>query len=414
MEDFTQSTNRLRVYLGCSLRQFDDPAYPAVVKALRSHFDFPVEIIEAKTSFTSNADWGHRWAELLATLDVMVLWLDGRVVGMGTYRELRDCHEAGIPVLPYQTRYCDPSAGVWLRRFGVWLQPEQERSPWDYALVGHAPPSQSPAPAPNLIFDPRAARVRLRYRRPQLQRTRASHIIVAAFEPETRRYFSRAGHLTQDQWEHRWIESIRDESRSLAELAGATTTNPTLPQLAAVEAETHGAPASLGKPFSELSPEQKRLWNRATLVAGRVSRGESLSRASRAEHMHPETVLRCRPAVFTKFRSGYLPEGHGWMGRGTVWVNVVTPQGFELMPIRSASDRKQLRLYLESVERLLSVDPNVRVCGQPELAHFEGQYVRDADGVRHPFLTDAAMLRELAQAGQVELPALNGPAEEVW
>ncbi len=175
--------------------------------------------------------------------------------------------------------------------------------------------------------------------------------------------------------------------------------------------ETEARRAAVSKPFADLSREERSLFNKATAVAGRVSRGESLSRASKAEGIRSETVLKYRPDVFTRFKSGYVPEGRGWMGKGTSWINVLTPGGFEVMPIRSRSDRELNSAYLNAVERVLSGDADVRARGHRELAGFQGRSIKDANGVRHPFITDEGMLRMLAEAGELSLESMYGEQE---
>lgn len=101
---------RGRLYLAASLGTFTPvvtPHYASVCHAVRAWFP-AATLIEARTAFTSNADWLARWPGVLATLAGLVFLADDDgYIGRGVLREVMDAEATVLPVW-----YCDDGSAL--------------------------------------------------------------------------------------------------------------------------------------------------------------------------------------------------------------------------------------------------------------------------------------------------------------
>jgi hypothetical protein len=129
-----------------------------------------------------------------------------------------------------------------------------------------------------------------------------------------------------------------------------------------------------------------------------MRRGESLSRAARAEHVKPATVK--------KYVGGQLRHhapGKRWKStksdRLTAYLNVPTPLGPVTVPVRGSRERSRLARYNVALARWRRGEPGA----DAELAAFEGQTVGG-----HPLITDVGLLATLEDAGALDFEELYG------
>lgn len=138
--------------------------------------------------------------------------------------------------------------------------------------------------------------------------------------------------------------------------------------------------------------------NRALHVLARVRRGESLTKAARAEHVKPTTV---RKYLGTQFHQD--APGKRWKptksDRLTAYMNVLTPLGPMTAPVRGSRERVRLGRYNVALRKWRLGLPGA----EAELAAFEGQTV----GGR-PLITDVKLLATLEDAGVLEFEELYG------
>jgi hypothetical protein len=134
----------------------------------------------------------------------------------------------------------------------------------------------------------------------------------------------------------------------------------------------------------------------ALRVLSRTRNGESLYKASRAEHIKPATV---RKALKNQFRQ----EGPGkrWVptksDRFTTQMNILTPLGRTPASVRGSRERKRQGQYEIALRRWRNGVPGA----EGELAVFEGQTVGG-----HPLITDVMLLATLEDAGVLDFEEL--------
>jgi hypothetical protein len=148
------------------------------------------------------------------------------------------------------------------------------------------------------------------------------------------------------------------------------------------------------------SPRQKDhaagVRNRALRVLGRTRRGESLSRAARAEHMKPATVRKTLGRHFHQ-------EGPGkrWQptrsDRLTTRMNVLTALGPTSAPVRGSKERTRLGRYDIALRKWRRGDPGA----EDEVLAFAGLSVGGL-----PLITDVKLLASLEDAGVLDFEEL--------
>lgn len=147
---------------------------------------------------------------------------------------------------------------------------------------------------------------------------------------------------------------------------------------------------------SPLAGHQEEIFSRAVRVLGRVRRGESLSKAARAEHIKANTVKKYLRRQFRQDAPGkrWTPTKYD---RLTVPMNVLTPQGPTTVPVRGSRERNILGRYNVALRKWREGKPDAEV----ELARFKGQTVGGL-----PLITDVALLASLEDADAIRFEEL--------
>lgn len=136
--------------------------------------------------------------------------------------------------------------------------------------------------------------------------------------------------------------------------------------------------------------------NRDLRVLRRTRRGEPLSKAAKAEHTKPSTVIKHLPGQFSQDGPGkrWKPTKSD---RLTELMNVLTPLGRMAVPVKGSRKRKLLERYEFALWKWRNGKPGAEV----ELAAFEGQTVGG-----HPLITDVKLLATLEEAGVIDFEEL--------
>jgi len=135
---------------------------------------------------------------------------------------------------------------------------------------------------------------------------------------------------------------------------------------------------------------------RALHVLARTRRGESLSRAARAEHVKPTTVKKYLGSQFHQDAPGkrWKPTKSD---RLTAQMNVLTPLGPITVTVRGSRERLRLNRYSIAIAKWRRGEPGA----EAELAAFEGQTVGG-----HPLITDVKLLATLEDAAVLDFDEL--------
>ncbi len=135
---------------------------------------------------------------------------------------------------------------------------------------------------------------------------------------------------------------------------------------------------------------------RALRVLSRTRRGESFAQAAHAVGIKPATVRKYLPNQFHQKAPGkrWTPTKSD---RLTALMNILTPQGRIVVPVRSSKERSRQGRYDIALRRWRSSKPGA----DAELAVFEGQTVGG-----HRLITDVKLLAELEDAGQLDFEEL--------
>ena len=128
---------------------------------------------------------------------------------------------------------------------------------------------------------------------------------------------------------------------------------------------------------------------RSLRVLRRTRRGESLAQASRAEHIKPATVRKDLPGQFHQSAPG-KPWKPTKSDRIAAPMNILTPVGNVVVPVRGKEERSRLGRYVAARRRWRENRPGAAA----ELAAFEGQTVSG-----YPLITDTKLLETLDDAG---------------
>jgi hypothetical protein len=136
--------------------------------------------------------------------------------------------------------------------------------------------------------------------------------------------------------------------------------------------------------------------NRALHVVARIRRGETLSKAARAEHIKPETVRRYLGSALRQTSSGKR-----WIAskfdRQTANMNVLTSQGLVTRPVRGSIERSRLGRYNKALAQWRRGDAGAA----SKLATFKGQKVGG-----EALVTDERELATLESAGSIDFSEL--------
>ena len=131
----------------------------------------------------------------------------------------------------------------------------------------------------------------------------------------------------------------------------------------------------------------------AAVLARMRKRGESLSKAARAEHSTPQTVRKFVGSQLRRSRSGrYSPTSSDRLKRE---INVFGADGYEPVTVGSS---KQARL---ASEHLIAINRFLRTGDTKQLKPFRNKRIAGVE-----LLTDPNRIREFAEADLVKLDGL--------
>ncbi len=128
--------------------------------------------------------------------------------------------------------------------------------------------------------------------------------------------------------------------------------------------------------------------NSALHVLNRMRRGESLSKAARAEHVKPATVRRYLGNQFRQDAPG-KPWKATKSDRLTNYMSVLTPFGRKTVRVRGSRERQRLARYEAALRNWRKGERGA----EAELAAFKGQTVGG-----EPLITDVNLLSVLEDA----------------
>lgn len=131
-------------------------------------------------------------------------------------------------------------------------------------------------------------------------------------------------------------------------------------------------------------------------VLARVRRGESLSRAARAEHIKPATVKKYLRSQFHQDAPG-KPFKATKSDRLTATMTVLTPLGPTAASVRGSRQRMLLGRYDIALRKWRRGEPGA----EAGLAKFEGKAVGG-----HRLITDVKLLAALEDAGALDFEEL--------
>ncbi len=154
--------------------------------------------------------------------------------------------------------------------------------------------------------------------------------------------------------------------------------------------------------YSRLSARQQTVWHRAFRTLTRMERGASLTRAARREHTTPEAVRKYMGSRIRVHR-GRWELSSSYYREHPLNVRVMTEEGFRVVPVSDAATRRKYARYLSYVNMSFSDKPEVRQRGLDGLAKYEGRTFKDADGKKHPYITDRRTLIDMQDAGKLDL-----------
>jgi hypothetical protein len=159
------------------------------------------------------------------------------------------------------------------------------------------------------------------------------------------------------------------------------------------------ASAISGKRRRNASPRNKSqaaARTRALRALGRARRGETLSKAARAEHVKLATVKKYVGSQFHQDAPGkrWKPTKSD---RLTEQMNVLTPLGLTTVLVRGSRERSRLGRYGIALRRWRRGEPGA----EAKLAAFEGQTVGG-----HPLITDVKLLAALEDAAALDFEEL--------
>lgn len=153
---------------------------------------------------------------------------------------------------------------------------------------------------------------------------------------------------------------------------------------------------------------QRRQWQSADIVTkpaygkvldvlGRTRRGESLTAASRAVGVAPDTVLRYAGSAFTRDKGRWTPRPSDRLYRE---MRFLDPQGVVSVEPASSKEAAKLAHFWNAVDRYLKTGDD------RELRRFARMRLRTRQKTSLGFLTDRSQLARLGYAGELRFEDL--------
>ena len=140
------------------------------------------------------------------------------------------------------------------------------------------------------------------------------------------------------------------------------------------------------------NPTEMLTRNRALRVLARMRRGQTLTAASREEHIDPRTVRSLLGAELTDVKGRIQATPSDQKRRRML---IPTLKGTTPATIRGSAQASRLGQYMAAVGKFL------RTGEAEDLEEFEGQSIAG-----HPLITDPDELSELAEAGTLQLDSI--------
>jgi hypothetical protein len=144
----------------------------------------------------------------------------------------------------------------------------------------------------------------------------------------------------------------------------------------------------------------KEIWDRVVSVISKM-RGEktSLQKAAKEKNISPRTVKRWAGSALQKSASRKWSATPG--DRLLREMRMITTDGERDILVRGSRQATQLSRYSRAVQTY------VRTGDASELlAKFHGRFIKDANGLKLPFLTDLDELKRRASAGALSFESL--------
>lgn len=122
-----------------------------------------------------------------------------------------------------------------------------------------------------------------------------------------------------------------------------------------------------------------------------------ISVAAREAGTTPETVRRFATSALRRVGDRWVARSQDRLERRMLLYD---PTGTFHVTVRSSTAASRIGAYHNSVRRFLETGDDSK------LRAFKGKFVVDAEGRRHRFLTDPAMIRRLARAGEFRFESI--------
>ncbi len=162
-------------------------------------------------------------------------------------------------------------------------------------------------------------------------------------------------------------------------------------------AEARGHGTSPHRQWQSADRASKPAYSKVLEVLGRTRRGESLTAASRAVGVAPDTVLRYAGSGFTRANGRWKPKPTDRLSRQMRFLDA---RGS--VPVEPASSKEAAKLarYWNAVHHYLKTGDD------RELRRFARMRLQTRQKTSLPFLTDRHQLRRLGYAGELRFEDL--------
>lgn len=156
--------------------------------------------------------------------------------------------------------------------------------------------------------------------------------------------------------------------------------------------------------YHDLTSRQKDSWHTAfRAVREMADRGISLSQAARKQGTTPGTVIKYGPDWVERKDRRWVTTQTFLKRQALVdrpeRVNIITEDGMVEMTISDAKTLSEYGRYMNYVKGAMRGDPDAIA----ELAKFEGKTFTDAEGKKHPYITDRKLLTRLYEDGRISM-----------
>jgi hypothetical protein len=147
-------------------------------------------------------------------------------------------------------------------------------------------------------------------------------------------------------------------------------------------------------------PERfKETWDRVVTVISKMRSGKtSLQQAAKEYGISPGTVKRWAGSALQKQKSGKWAAKRS--DRLLRVLKIPTPEGPREIGVRGSRQATQVAKLWNAIHKFLETGD------QKEFAKFRGKFIKGADGVQIPFITDPKELNRLGSAGILNFETL--------